>query len=102
MAAIEHAVPDPATAAAEWNIEGLPTYKYRDQVRIHNPEDRQEFYALLSAAYAVIYLSAEDFPEKESLETLACEVPLICADSPFQQSRHGGAAVYTAITETAV
>lgn len=86
----------------ELTIDSLSTYKYRDEIKLFFPKNRNERQHVLSGAYAALYLPSADIPEQASLESLSCGAPLICTDSPFQQARHKDGALYTDLTESAI
>lgn len=72
----------------------LDTYKYRGDVELLDPQTPQTMAQLVAAAYAVVQPSGYEDIGMQALEAMACDVPVIAADSGAIPEICGDAALY--------
>lgn len=83
-------------------IKDFKNYKYRNEVKIIMHEADNTSAALISAAYAFIYLPGHLPPANAGLHAMRCGVPLITCDTEDARSVYGDAVLYSHLRDQSI
>ncbi|MEP6711819.1 MAG: glycosyltransferase [Ferruginibacter sp.] len=80
-------------------IKDFGLYKYRNEVKIIKQQDDKQAARIIAAAYALIYLPAEERIAYPCLHAMQCEVPVITTAGNLNKSMYEDAAIYASTNE---
>jgi len=73
------------------SVKDLHLYKYRDEVKIFHPSDKQELEQVIGSAYALIQFNGS----RIAFQSMAAGVPAIISDNGINRERFEDSARYT-------
>lgn len=83
-------------------VKDFANYKYRDEVKMIVPGDRDTRIKLVAASYASIYLPSQVYMENEGLLSISNKVPLLTLKNEFAEGLYGNAALYAKPDEKSI